>query len=350
MSDCQSCSQFPELQASGYVLLYCKEEHLRTKLKASGLKIIEEGSLYKLHYATYEELDILLNQLGSYITLIEQEQLFCSYISNELVNDRFPNMVSFPKFYQRLINREYVTIINQRLFTQHMQPIFNLREDKAYGYEFLLRPVSQQHAFFPGELFAFSQKAGLQSNLDSQARIASIEVSSKLLSKGIKRFINFLPSSIYDPTHCLKSTFKVVESHDVDPNDLVFEVVETEKIADINHLKKIFQTYQAAGMKVALDDLGSGYSTLEVLKELKPNFAKIDRELIDHCDQSSVKQQRIREIVEVADAFGMTLLAEGIERKEEVDFCKDINIPLVQGYYFGKPDAKPLAEHSLLVN
>ncbi|WP_235715322.1 EAL domain-containing protein [Halalkalibacter wakoensis] len=147
----------------------------------------------------------------------------------------------------------------------------------------------------------------------------------------------------------MKSTFRAVKDYNVDPNDLVFEVVETEKIEDISHLKSIFSTYQAHGIKVALDDLGSGYSTLEVLRELKPNFAKIDRTLVDHCDSDKEKQERIKAIVDIAGEHQIELLAEGIERAEEAEFCKQIGVPLAQGYYFGKPDASPLQHDRLNV-
>jgi EAL domain-containing protein (putative c-di-GMP-specific phosphodiesterase class I) len=138
-------------------------------------------------------------------------------------------MSTFSQLRERILNRDYLTIINQGKFTQHLQPIVHLQEESVFGYEFLLRKNSNDFPFFPGELFSFSQKAGLQSILDSQARISSIEVGSKLLKPGVKRFINFLPSSIYAPNHCLKSTFKAAKRHGVDPSDLVFEVVETER-------------------------------------------------------------------------------------------------------------------------
>ncbi|OLO40598.1 hypothetical protein BTR23_06330 [Alkalihalophilus pseudofirmus] len=260
----------------------------------------------------------------------------------------FPTMVPFRELRERIHNRTYLTIINKRKFTRHIQPIIKLQNQTVYGYEFLLRQNDQDYPFFPGELFAFSQKTGLQSLLDSQARIASIVVGAKLLPQGQKRFINFLPSSIYDPNHCLKSTFKAVEKFGINPSDLVFEVVETERIVDLVHLKKIFRTYQQHGVHVALDDIGTGFSTIDVLAELNPNFAKIDRSLIDHCDIDQEKQRKIRSIIEIASEKGITLLAEGIERKEELLYCKDIGIDLAQGYYIGKPKASPVYNPSII--
>jgi EAL domain-containing protein (putative c-di-GMP-specific phosphodiesterase class I) len=184
-----------------------------------------------------------------------------------------------------------------------------------------------------------AERAGLQALLDGKARIASIQNSAGTVPKGVKRFINFLPSSIYDPNHCLATTFKAAAETGVDPQDLVFEVVETEEIKDMEHLKSILTAYQEQGMKVALDDLGAGHSTLSVLKELRPDYVKIDRKIVSFCDVDSKKQKMIYEIVETANEIGAIVLAEGIERMEEAEIVKQYGVQLAQGYYFGKPFA-----------
>jgi EAL domain-containing protein (putative c-di-GMP-specific phosphodiesterase class I) len=208
-----------------------------------------------------------------------------------------------------------------------------------YGFELLLRPIEGGPHFYPYKLFQFAQKAGLQSLLDSRARVASIRNSSKFLPNGLKRFINFLPSSIYDPNHCLKTTFKAAAETGTNPEDLVFEVVETEEILDMNHLQSILDVYKEKGMKVALDDLGAGHSTEDVLKRLNPHYVKIDRGTISFCDQDPVKQKKITDIVKTAKDISTLVLAEGIEREEEADWCRTAGIHLAQGYYYGRPAA-----------
>ncbi|WP_368503713.1 EAL domain-containing protein [Alkalihalophilus sp. As8PL] len=298
---------------------------------------LNDNNIYSIPYQNEENLNKLIQQLDP--ILLTNEYTYATYSVEE--SERFANFVRYEQLRERIMNWPLVRVINEGLFTQHMQPIVQLTSEEVFGYEFLVRPIPSELSFNPGTLFSFSQKAGLQSVLDSQARISSIEISSKFLRNGVKRFINFLPSSIYDPNHCLKSTLYAVEKYGVQPEDLIFEVVETEKIHDIDHLKNIFNVYQKQGIQVALDDLGAGFATVDILRELKPNFAKIDRAIIDHCDQYTEKQTKIKEIVNVADAYGIKLLAEGIERKEEADLCAELNIPLAQGYYFGRPKAEP---------
>lgn len=282
-------------------------------------------------YQSFEELRRIIEQIENVFNYEECNQVVVTFNQVELPLSQFISRVNHPKF---------MKIINEQLFMNYVQPIVSLENQTVYGYEFLLRPNQQDYPFFPGELFKFSQEAGLQSLLDSQARIKAIKTSAKLVPVGIKRFVNFLPSSIYNPNFCLKTTFAAAEEANVNPNDLVIEVVETEKIIDINHINAIFDVYKKEGVKVALDDIGTGFSTLELLKRLKPNYAKIGRHLVDQCDKHVEKQNRLSEIVKLAKEYDITVLAEGIERKEEAEFCRAIGIPLAQGYYFGKPQAK----------
>ncbi len=93
---------------------------------------------------------------------------------------------------------------------------------------------------------------------------------------------------------------------------------------------------------VALDDVGSGYSSLNMIAKLLPNIVKIDRALIDYIDTNVVNQSVFRAIVQIAKENDIIVLAEGIERAEELAFCAAHGADLAQGYYFGKPTAEPV--------
>jgi EAL domain-containing protein (putative c-di-GMP-specific phosphodiesterase class I) len=208
-----------------------------------------------------------------------------------------------------------------------------------YAYESLLRDPLKRIS--PGELFQTAQITGMHSMLDQKARETAIRSRSGRIPDGVKSFINFLPSTIYNPEYCLQHTFKIVEKFGVHPKDLVFEEVEIEKINDVEHLKNIFTVYKREGMRVALDDFGSGHATMEVLLELSPDYVKIDRSKIMYCDQDPDKQNFLKHLRTLTSGIGVITLAEGVERVEEMEFCKEIGIDLAQGYLFGKPDKEP---------
>ncbi|OAB45649.1 EAL domain-containing protein [Paenibacillus antarcticus] len=237
-------------------------------------------------------------------------------------------------------NQSVIDIIRLEKFASHMQPIVDTNE-QIMGFEFLLRPEQGDHSFQPYQLFEVARETGLHSFLDRAAQITAIKTSALWVPNGFKRFINFLPSTIYDPKYCLIETFETIDRLNLDPKDFVFEVVETENIEHIPQLLRIFDLYREKGISVALDDVGAGYSTVELMSDLKPDYVKIDRSLIDHCDQDPIKQREITRITEAAFQFKGQVLAEGIERYEDFQFCKNAGINLAQGYLFGKPSERP---------
>ncbi|MQR96889.1 EAL domain-containing protein [Fictibacillus phosphorivorans] len=337
-SQCRRTGDFPE---SGFI--HIRTDHpvlvqsLMSLFKENGLEGILSGNIASAKYSNLIELQDVMTKSLETFNDIAVESYYCSVTSSMEEVSVFTPWISFQHFVERMKQMEMYEIIQQQLFTTHSQPIVSLQSEDIYGYEFLLRPSSEENEFKPYELFQYAERTGLQALLDGNARMTSIRNSAGAVAPGVKRFINFLPSSIYDPKHCLATTFKAAAEAGVDPNDLVFEVVETEEIADINHLKSILQAYQEQGMKVALDDLGSGHSTLSVLKELKPDYVKIDRKIISFCDEDESKEDMIQKIVEVAREIGAVVLAEGIERKEEADIALKCGVELAQGYYFGRP-------------
>jgi EAL domain-containing protein (putative c-di-GMP-specific phosphodiesterase class I) len=246
-------------------------------------------------------------------------------------------LLNASELFSRVNHREMVHTIQHGEFQSFQQPIINLKKgDSIYGYESLLRTAGRVQ-IPPGVLFKTAEETGLMSMLDQKARESAIKARKKSIPEGIKSFINFLPSTIYNPDFCLQHTFQIVEKYGINPADLVFEVVETEKISDVDHLKKVLNTYKKRGMKVALDDVGAGFSTLEMLEALQPDYLKIDRSYIDHCDQNHENQQFLSKVMNIAEGLGIIVLAEGIERKEELEFCRSIGADLAQGYYIGRP-------------
>lgn len=237
--------------------------------------------------------------------------------------------------------KEYETfeIIRDAKFCSYFQPIVSIEDHEVIGFEALLRdPLSRVS---PRKLFEIAQGMGVHHLLDMRARQLAIQSRVGQVPNGVKSFINFLPSSIYQPKFNIQKTMQSMEQHKVRPEDVVFEIVETEKIEDIEYLKTIFDMYKQEGIKIALDDFGAGHSTYEVLMKLKPNYVKIDRSHIMNCDQDIIKQKRLIDIVHITKQLGIISIAEGIERKEELEACQQIGIKLAQGYYLGKPESKP---------
>ncbi|KIL50250.1 signal peptide protein [Jeotgalibacillus alimentarius] len=300
-----------------------------SEIKSLSFPVIGLGDTYKSGYHSLEQLVEMADEVSAMNSGLE-----CGISAK----NNYAQYMRADLFKTRLENRETVEFIQSGKLISHLQPIVNISTGELYAYESLLRADSNEKPISPYELFQVANKAEMHSLLDQRAREEAIRARKNHIQSGVKSFINFLPSTIYNPEYCLQHTFHVVNKYNVDPADLVFEVVETEKIQDVNHLKKVFETYKREGMKVALDDVGAGFSTIEMLKLLEPNYVKIDRSYVDRCDEDTEKQKFLKEVTHVSKELGITVLAEGLERIEELKVCKDVGIDLCQGYLIGKPE------------
>lgn len=238
--------------------------------------------------------------------------------------------------------QELIEVLEKKSLVVHFQPIIQVKDQQLYAHEALIRGIRDDGSLIPpNTLFSQAKDAELLFNLDRLARESIMHTASKLGYTN-RLFINFLPSAIYNPENCLSTTMALAERYGFDPNNLIFEVVETEQIDDIDHLRNILDYYRAKGFKTALDDMGSGYSSLNLLASLAPNIVKIDRELITNIHKEPIKQAIVGGILAMAQKSAIMTLAEGVETAEEWQYIQQLGIDLVQGYYFGRPAAEPV--------
>ncbi|MET0785887.1 MAG: EAL domain-containing protein [Paenisporosarcina sp.] len=336
MNSCIHCGISFDFYEQGFFFIESNSPNLNSSQK---YHMINEY----LGYFPYESL----NQVEQEITELNNHEGVRIGLSR---SKRVERLIDIKTFLLRYEERETVNFIQHGEMISHLQPIIDMNSYELFGYESLLRASSPEVSMSPGKLFQVATQTGLHSLLDQRAREEAIKVRKGKIIPGLKSFINFLPSTIYNPDFCLQHTFRIVEKYNIDPADLIFEVVETEKIMDVNHLRTVLDRYKKEGMKVALDDVGAGFSTVDMLELLQPDYVKIDRSYISFCDQDEEKQRFLKDTNERAKALGIQTLAEGIERIEEFELCKSLGYNLAQGYLIGKPAANPSLDEAWLAS
>ena len=212
------------------------------------------------------------------------------------------------------------------------QPLVNLKEKKIYGYEALIRGINNESASTVLDTITDQNRY----IFDQSCRVKAISTASRL---GLDRRlnINFMPNAVYNPEACLRLTLQAAKKYKFPPHLITFEFTENEEIINHNHLKSIIETYSRHGIKTAIDDFGAGYSGLSLLAHFQPNYIKIDRELI--CDIDSLKPSKaiVSGLLMTAQSLDIEVVAEGVERIEELVILKDMGVNLFQGYLFAKP-------------
>ncbi len=157
-------------------------------------------------------------------------------------------------------------------------------------------------------------------------------------------FINFNPTAIYQPDFCLKTILAAITKADLSPERVVFEVVESDEIHDTDHLLHLLSFYRERGFKVALDDLGAGFSSLNLLTKMRPDFIKLDRELVRDVDKDPYKATITANLLAMARTLPVATIAEGIETPGEYAWLKEHGADYLQGFLFARPAQEPPTE------
>jgi len=217
-------------------------------------------------------------------------------------------------------------------FSFAFQPVVDALEERVWGYEALIRGTRNEPAFT-----VLSQVEGSSRyRFDQVCRVKIVQLAARL---GIdcNLMINFYPNAVYNPQLCIRNTLAIARQTGFPIESMIFEITESEKIEDQEHLQSIFDTYQHLGFRVAIDDFGAGYAGLKLLSQYQPNLIKLDLELIRSVDQHPRRQAIIRGICAICDELQIEVVAEGVETAEEYRVLRDFGIRYFQGYYFARP-------------
>ena len=261
-----------------------------------------------------------------------------------------PNMLDFTQMQplstlaSRIQGRWLMDILKGDRLITHFHPIVPAdRPTEPYAYECLIRGRDEQgRPIPPNEMFSVARSSDLLFNLDRACRMAVIRDASKH-EVCSKIFINFNPTSIYNPEFCLRTTMEAIDYHGMRPDQIVFEVVESDEVNDTDHLLKVLRYYRERGFKVALDDMGAGFSSLNLLYELKPDYMKIDMKLVQGVDLDEYKARITENILSLSSKIGIVSIAEGVETQGEWTWLRDHGADLLQGFLFARPEAAPPA-------
>ena len=221
-------------------------------------------------------------------------------------------------------------------FHAEYQPIVELDGRRVIGHEALLRAsTAAGELVLPDVLFPAAEAAGWTHVLDRIGRTTALQGAGAWLGTGLL-FINFIPTSIYRPQVCLRTTEIAAEQAGLALDQLVFEVTEGHRVRDLDHLASVFAYYRERGCRVALDDLGAGYSSLSTLARLKPDFVKLDKDIVLALPEPAAAAV-VSAIVRITHAYGGTVLAECVETEEQADVAAQLGVDLGQGWLFGRP-------------
>ena len=211
------------------------------------------------------------------------------------------------------------------------QPIVRVNDESLFAYEALCRPADGTFKHV-GELLETAVRTGRIRELGRALRRIVVKPREEL-PESVVLFVNLHPQDLGDE-QLLETEIALVPW----AKRIVLEVTETEAIRDYERARSRIQALREHGFRVALDDLGSGYSSLNLLAQLEPDFVKLDMQLVRGVRQSGGRTARlVQHLVEFCRGEGFMTVAEGIETPEELASVADLGVDLVQGFLLARP-------------
>ncbi|MBK0004267.1 diguanylate phosphodiesterase [Erwinia sp. S38] len=214
-----------------------------------------------------------------------------------------------------------------------LQPIIDALTGKISSYEALIRSPSGGSPF---KMFQ-SIPADRLYLFDIETKFYAFKLAKQLLKHNEKLSVNLLPGVLYSIPGAVNILIQQISDAGLRPEQIIVEVTETEAITDQDVFHQALKELRVAGIGLAIDDFGAGFSGLALLTKFQPDKIKIDRALIEDIHLSGVKQAIVRSIAQCCDELGITLVAEGVELMEEWYWLESTGIHLFQGFLFSRP-------------
>jgi diguanylate cyclase (GGDEF)-like protein len=231
-------------------------------------------------------------------------------------------------------------IIEQRRLSALMQPIIDLKSGEFLGFEGLIRGPADSPLHSPINLFGAAEQQGLQLELEMLSRQTVLSTFAKLNLPG-NLFLNVSPQTMTHPSFKNGQTLAFLKQLGIDPGRVIIEITENQPTFDFAAMRDALLHYRGMGFKIAIDDLGEGFSSLRLWSELRPDFIKVDMHFVQGVDRDPIKLQFLKSIQQIAESSGTQVIAEGVETEAELRVVKDIGIALGQGYFIARPSPTP---------
>ena len=227
-------------------------------------------------------------------------------------------------------------LISQRLVAPAFQPIVCLQSGEVAGFEALTRPAEGTGFAHAGELFADAERFGRLWELEEVTRNKNLAAASDF-PNGVLLFLNSTPAVFADPRFPAALEAGVRNAGGLVPGRMVLEITEASDEQVFEGLAERVKALTASGYHVAIDDAGAGTSGLKRLLLLRPHWLKLDRALIDSVDRDPFQHNFIRFLVHFARMSGVNVVAEGIERRDQLGTLIDLGVRYGQGFLLARP-------------
>jgi EAL domain-containing protein (putative c-di-GMP-specific phosphodiesterase class I) len=225
-------------------------------------------------------------------------------------------------------------------FVLFYQPIVHLDSGRVTGVEALIRWNHPDRGLvFPNDFIAVAESSELIVPIGEwvlNQACYELQTWEHIGCESLRLSVNVSPRQLSDP-HFTTMVRYSLENADLDAKRLTLEVTESLFVDDSAGRTAVLEELRDIGVKIAIDDFGTGYSSLGSLRDMPVDILKIDKSFVDHITNRSESTRLVQMILQLADDFHLSVVAEGAEDLDQIQILHEMGCLLVQGYYFSKP-------------
>jgi diguanylate cyclase (GGDEF)-like protein len=223
-------------------------------------------------------------------------------------------------------------------FVLHLQPKCDVRTSAIVGAEALLRWDSPDGIVAPNEFIGVAERHGLIKDIGWFVIEETCRMARRLRERNIMLplAVNLAPAQFTDPG-LIPRLCETVARHGVSPDSLIIEITESMAMENAEHMAAVLQTLHALGFRIAMDDFGTGHSSLSKLVSLPVDELKLDRSFIVDIETDPRRRSIVQAIIELAHACGCTVVAEGVETRGQAALIAGLGAEQAQGFHWHRP-------------
>lgn len=290
-----------------------------------------------------DSVDNLISDLEGVSLDIRHETKVLLSMDEQPAMGEFIHICSLDEFIHVASSKWLKTLLAEKRYYSLLQPIIFAETMQVHAHEFLIRGIDVDGSEISAPaLLNAADKGGMMEKIDCAAGLSAITTAAKF-NLDCKTFINIMPSSAIGVDQNLTEWLKLIKKLNIPLDSLVFELVESEQVTDQAELKRIIDTLKAKGIQIALDDFGSGFNNITTLYDLKPDYVKLDKALVQDIVTDANQWNVLANLVDAATQVGVKVVAEGVENEETMKALLAVGVEYLQGYFFGVPSKEPVA-------
>ena len=233
--------------------------------------------------------------------------------------------------------------LEKNQFVVYMQPKYSAVKEEIVGAEALVRwEHPEKGLIYPNSFVPLFESNGFIVKVDYFILESVCKCIRNWLNEGVEPVtvsVNLSRVHLYN-TDLVERLVEITDRYRIPHHLIEFELTETVLFEELGQLINVMANLKQAGFVLSMDDFGSGYSSLNMLKQLPVDILKLDKAFLDNFDASETGQKEktiVSHIISMAKALDMEVLAEGVESKDQKDFLLSANCDMIQGYYYAKP-------------